>query len=105
MSLTRSVLVVEFRIHSAHVGAFAQAIEANARASLESEPGCEVFDVCRDPQEPELFYLYEVYDDEAAVAAHLQSPHFLAMSAQTADWVASKAVRRLQLPVAAGSVA
>jgi quinol monooxygenase YgiN len=96
--MTRSVLVVEFRIHASHVEAFAHAIAANARASLESEPGCQVFDVCRDLDEPALFYLYEVYADEAAVAAHLQSHHFLAMNAETSDWVASKAVRRLQLP-------
>lgn len=93
-----SVLVVEFRIHAAHIDAFADAIHANARASLEVEPGCHVFDICRDPAEPALFFLYEIYVDDAAVAAHLQSPHFLAMNAQTSDWVASKVVRRLQLP-------
>lgn len=98
MTPSRSVLVVEFRVHAAQIEAFAQAIAANARASLDNEPGCHVFDVCRDPDEPALFYLYEVYADEAAVAVHLQSPHFLSMNAETAAWVTSKAVRRLQLP-------
>lgn len=98
MTTCRSVLVVEFRIHAAQIEAFAQAIAANARASLDNEPGCHIFDVCRDPAEPALFYLYEVYADDAAVSAHLQSPHFMSMNAETAAWVISKAVRLLQLP-------
>ena len=90
-------LVVEFRIHEPYIEAFAVAIADNARASLESEPGCRQFDVCRDPADPTLFFLYERYDDEAAIAAHLRSPHFLAMDGATRDWVATKAVRRLTL--------
>lgn len=88
------VLVVEFRIKPAFVDAFARAIEANALASREGEPGCRQFDVCRDPAEPSLFFLYELYDDETAVLAHLQSTHFLQMSVASADWVESKVVRR-----------
>jgi quinol monooxygenase YgiN len=38
-------------------------------------PGCRQFDVCRDPLDPALFFLYELYDDEAAIQAHLDSPH------------------------------
>ena len=87
-------LVVEFTIHPAHVAAFAAAITDNARASRETEPGCRQFDVCTDPANPQRFFLYELYDDEAAVHAHLQSPHFLAMNAATAGWVMDKTVWR-----------
>jgi quinol monooxygenase YgiN len=43
-----------------------------------------------------LFFLYELYDDEAAIQAHLRSPHFLQMDAATAGWVESKVVRKLR---------
>ncbi len=86
-------LVVEFRIKPEHIDAFARAIADNARASRELEPGCRQFDVCRDPAEPALFFLYELYDDAAAIDAHLKSAHFLTMSAASADWVASKSVK------------
>lgn len=86
-------LIVEFRIQDAHVAAFDAAITENARASRENEPGCRQFDVCRDPNDPQLFFLYELYDDEAAIQAHLRSAHFLAMNESTASWVASKQVR------------
>ena len=88
-------LVVELRIHAAQVAAFESAIVENARASLANEPGCRQFDVCRDPADASLFFLYELYDDEAAIQAHLKSAHFLAMDAATRDWVASKSVRRM----------
>jgi (4S)-4-hydroxy-5-phosphonooxypentane-2,3-dione isomerase len=88
-------LVVEFRIHAAHVAAFEAAILANARASREGEPGCRQFDVCRDPADPAVFHLYELYDDEAAIQAHLRSSHFLQMDALTAAWVQDKRVRKL----------
>jgi (4S)-4-hydroxy-5-phosphonooxypentane-2,3-dione isomerase len=91
------VLVVDFRIHAAHVPAFAEAIGANARASLEREPGCRRFDVCTDPADPGLFFLYELYDDEAAVQAHLKAPHFLDFNQASAAWVQHKSVRRLVL--------
>jgi (4S)-4-hydroxy-5-phosphonooxypentane-2,3-dione isomerase len=91
------VLVVDFRIKPEWVAAFAEAIVANARASVEREPGCRQFDVCRDPLDPALFFLYELYDDEAAVQAHLQSAHFLQMNELTAGWVEAKSVRRLLL--------
>jgi len=89
-------LVVEFHIRSEFVGDFAAAIEDNARASRETEPGCRQFDVCRDPADASLFFLYEVYDDEAAIQAHLKSAHFLQMDLASAGWVRSKVVRRLQ---------
>jgi len=89
-------LIVEFHIRSEFVDDFAVAIEDNARASRETEPGCRQFDVCRDPADASLFFLYELYDDEAAIQAHLKSAHFLQMDQRTAGWAHSKVVRKLQ---------
>jgi autoinducer 2-degrading protein len=88
------VLVVEFRIKAARVDMFDLAISENALASRESEPGCRQFDVCRNMDDPCIFFLYEVYEDEEAIRVHLQSPHFLQMNEITADWVEEKKVRR-----------
>jgi len=89
-------LVVEFHIRPEFVRDFETAIEENARLSRETEPGCRQFDVCRDPAEPSLFFLYELYDDEAAIQSHLRSAHFLQMDAATASWVDAKVVRKLR---------
>jgi quinol monooxygenase YgiN len=87
-------IVVEFRIKPVFIEAFASAIVANATASRETEPGCRQFDVCRDPTNPALFFLYELYDDETAVQAHLESPHFLKMNQHTEPWIDKKTVWR-----------
>jgi quinol monooxygenase YgiN len=88
-------LVVEFRIKPEFVRDFEAAIDENARLSRETEPGCRQFDVCRDAAEPALFLLYELYDDEAAIQAHLETAHFRKLDATSAAWVAAKTVRRL----------
>jgi quinol monooxygenase YgiN len=93
-------VVVEFKIEPGYVAAFHDAIVANAQESLRTEPCCRQFDVCRDAADPALFFLYELYDDEAAFEVHLQMPHFLEMNNRTAGWVVSKSVRRLQVVTA-----
>ena len=87
-------LVVEFQIKPGFVRDFEAAIVDNARASRETERGCRQFDVCRDPADPQRFFLYELYDDEAAIQAHLAAPHFQQMNAATAGWVERKQVWR-----------
>lgn len=86
-------LIVDFQIHPERAEAFADAIARNARRSLTDEPGCSRFDVCRDPADAGAFFLYELYDDPAAIAAHLASPHFREFDALVRDWVVRKAVR------------
>ncbi len=94
--MTAEVLLVEFLVHPAHVEDFAAALADNAAASRK-EPGCRCFDVCVDPQQPGRFVLYEIYDDADAVAAHLAAAHFKSFDRQCAQWVAHKAVQRLEL--------
>lgn len=93
---TLQALVVEFRIKAPHVDNFAIAIAENARLSRELEPGCKQFDVCRDLNHTDIFFLYELYDDEAAIQAHLGAQHFLTMDQTTRDWVESKKVWRFE---------
>jgi quinol monooxygenase YgiN len=40
------------------------------------EPGCRLYVAHRSLAEPRRFFLYEQYDDHAAVDAHRASPHF-----------------------------
>ncbi|MFJ3487604.1 putative quinol monooxygenase [Pseudomonas sp. NPDC090202] len=57
----------------------AQALEALLRgmvAPSRNEPGNLRWDIWRDPGTPGRFVLDELYIDEAAVAAHRQTPHF-----------------------------
>ena len=55
---------------------FTQASLGDAQGSVRDEPGCFRFDILRDVENPDRFYLYEVYRDAAAFDAHLETPHF-----------------------------
>ena len=88
------VATVEFSIDPAHAGDFMSAMHRQAANSLELEPGCVRFDVCRNPKDPTRVFLYEVYVDEAAFELHLQSAHFLEFDRHVRPWVRDRRVTR-----------
>ncbi|HWA00897.1 MAG TPA: antibiotic biosynthesis monooxygenase [Caulobacterales bacterium] len=53
-------------------------------AACRAEPGCRAFDVSFDAVEPEKMRFFEVFDDEAAHAAHDATPHVAAWRAARA---------------------
>ncbi|MDH1104864.1 antibiotic biosynthesis monooxygenase [Pseudomonas otitidis] len=71
-------LLLKTQLKPGSLEAFMEAMRINAAASVRDEPGCLVFDVLRDRSDPDRVWLYEVYTDEAAFKAHMQTPHFLA---------------------------
>ncbi len=40
------------------------------------EPGCLYYQAHRSPDDPQLFFLYEQYVDQAGYEAHMATPHF-----------------------------
>lgn len=40
------------------------------------EPACQLFEFCRDEEEPLTYHVLEAYDDEAAVEAHVVTPYY-----------------------------
>ena len=42
----------------------------------QAEPGCVMLQVHRDPDDAQVFYFYEQYVDEAALAAHAETDHW-----------------------------
>ncbi|NQW02057.1 MAG: antibiotic biosynthesis monooxygenase [Rhodospirillales bacterium] len=91
------VVTVLFQIKPDHIHTFAEAIQANAQYSLDKEPECHRFDVCKDPEDSNSIFLYEVYESRAAFGLHLESAHFKTFDALVADWVESKAVKAWDL--------
>ena len=85
-------VVVHFHINSGEAENFREAILQQSQNSLNKEPGCKQFDVCVDPQDENHFVLYEVYDDEAAFAAHRETDHYASFTERVTPLVASKDV-------------
>jgi len=86
------IITVTLQVKPAHLADFMQAMHANARESLRSEPGCRQFDVCVALDDPHRVFLYEVYYSAEAFQEHLRSPHFLAFNDATAPWLEAKKV-------------
>ncbi len=89
------VIVAEFEVRADKIDRFIELAIEDARQSTAKEPGCEQFDVTVTRDKPNHVLLYEVYADEAAFNAHLETPHLKAFRDQLDDLVVSRHVRRL----------
>jgi (4S)-4-hydroxy-5-phosphonooxypentane-2,3-dione isomerase len=69
------IVHVDVAVVPEHLDAFLAATQENAAASRE-EPGIVRFDVLSDRADPTHVVLVEIYRDEAASAAHKDTPHY-----------------------------
>jgi quinol monooxygenase YgiN len=74
---------------------FLEVITDDATHSEADEPGCLRFDVLQDTENENVFYFYEVYKDEAAQAAHRETPHFARFFSQVGDLTDAPLSRRI----------
>ena len=72
-----NVTLVEINIKPECVDDFMDVFRANHEGSIQ-EPGNLRFDVLQDPVIPTRFFIYEAYQNDEAVLAHKQTPHYLA---------------------------
>ena len=81
------IINASIRIKEGHREPFIEAMLDDARDSVKDEPGCLRFDLIQDGGDPNKIWLYEVYKDEAAFEAHLQTPHFIKWRDTVKDWI------------------
>ena len=93
-----NILVVSIDVKPEHVDDFLAATLANARGSR-TEPGNLRYDVLRSVNDPNHFTLYEVYRDDAAVAAHRQTPHYTQWAGAVEPWLTQPRSRVISTPV------
>jgi quinol monooxygenase YgiN len=58
-------------------------------SSSRAEPGCISFDWYRSADDPNLYVLIELFRDEDAGRAHVESAHFRAATEQMPRWLAA----------------
>ncbi len=84
------IIAVKYAIKPGCEELFRERILRHAATLLGTEAGCRRFDVSVDPSDPSQFFLYEVYDDEAALQRHLVSDHLKAIKIDIVPWAASR---------------
>ena len=71
-------VVARIRAAKGKEAALAALLTEQVGVVLKSEPGCVVYRLHRSVKDPELFYFYEVYKDDAAFETHRNAPHLAA---------------------------
>ena len=87
-------IIVKTKLHPGTKKAFLAAMLPNAEASVREEQGCIAFDVLEAQEEPDTFYLYEIYTNPEALATHKQTEHYKQTRAQVNDLIAEQSVIR-----------
>jgi len=90
------VNAVDLDIVPAEHDNFLAAITENGAAAAK-EPGCKRFDILNLGSDPNHFFLYEVYDNEAAFKAHRETDHFKKYMATTGKMVAKRDARPMSV--------
>jgi autoinducer 2-degrading protein len=89
------VLHMTVQVKPEHAAEFLEVVRHDAEHSENDEPGCLRFDVIQDKDNPNRFYFYEVYRDEAALEAHRQTPHFKLYFEKSRSLLAAPPERRI----------
>jgi quinol monooxygenase YgiN len=71
-----AVLIARYYVKPGNSQAVREALEKMAARVKADEPACLVYNANIDPQNENLYCLYEIYKDEAALVAHRETPHF-----------------------------
>ena len=79
-------IFVTIQIRDGFVYQFKEASFGDSQGSVRDEPGCFRFDILQNSEDPNRFHLYEVYEDELALEAHRDAPHYKKWRSTVEDW-------------------
>ena len=91
------VITVVFDAVAGREDALEDVLLTHAQNTLRAEEACLRFDVAKDAARKGRFFLYEVYEDEAASRAHMESPHYRSYSEKATGLIANKTIERWAL--------
>jgi autoinducer 2-degrading protein len=87
---------VDLDIAPSEMAKFIEAVKENGEFAVK-EPGCREFNITVLANNPNHVFLYEVYDNEAALTTHRNGEHFKKFQAATANMVTGRNVRAMSL--------
>ena len=91
--MPKIALSVEIPVNPEHRDAFAAQLKGHAAKTLAGEDGCLQFDAHNAPNGANLFFIYEVYADEDAMATHRANPQLARYREATAHMVIERRLR------------
>lgn len=82
------LIVVKQPVRAKYADDFPNLVADFTNASR-AEPGCVSFDWYRSADDPNLYVLIEIFKDEAAGQAHVESEHFKAAGETMPRWLSA----------------
>jgi len=86
---------VDIDVVPGQIDNYLAALKENGAAAAKTEPGCREFDITVSQKDPNHVFIFEVYDNAAALEAHRQTDHFKKYAAATKDMVTKREPRAL----------
>ncbi len=83
------VRIAKLQIDSSQLEKYKSALKEHAETAVRVEPGVLTLYAVYEKNNPTHVTVFEIYANEAAYKAHLQTPHFLKYKASTKDMVKS----------------
>lgn len=87
------VRIIDIQVKPEAISQFEEETKRNHAGSI-SEPGVLRFDVLKDPSAPGSYVLYEVYQNDKAVAAHKQTAHYARWNNAVSEYMAAPRTSR-----------
>lgn len=84
--------ISEVKVHFEFIDSYAEAGKAVASASVEREPGVICIVPLCSKDDPTVFRIVEIYTDQNAYTAHLQTEHFRKYKRETLHMIKSLAL-------------
>lgn len=78
----RLLLNIVRKVKPEHVSTFRDSF-LKCRVETLKEDGCEAYELYQSPTDPTIFFIYEIWKNEAAHQFHSSTPHLKAHSAET----------------------
>jgi autoinducer 2-degrading protein len=69
-------LLARYHVQAGKGDSVEEALREMGEAVQRDEPRCSTYRAARSTEDPDVFVLYEEYEDEAALLAHRETPHF-----------------------------
>lgn len=89
------VNAVDIDVVPGEIDHYLAALKENGAAAVKEEPGCHTFNITVSQTDPNHVFIFEVYDNAAALEAHRATDHFKKYAATTKDMVAKREARAL----------
>lgn len=94
-------IIADLAAHPGRGGEVVAAVVASRAVGLtRAEAGCLGYDIGRDADAPDRFFVYEHWRDLAALQAHLTTAHFAAVGAALGGLLAGPPAVRVLTPMA-----